>query len=33
MNVYSAREKKPYQIKSEWREIGSDKMHEATCKY
>jgi hypothetical protein len=23
----------PYQIRIEWREIGSDKVHESTCKY
>ncbi len=32
-NVYPARATKPYQIKIEWREIGSDKSHESTCKY
>ncbi len=32
-NVYPARATKPYQIKIEWREIGSDKVRESTCKY
>lgn len=32
-NVYPARITKPYQIKIEWREIGSNKVHESTCKY
>ena len=32
-NVYPARVTKPYQIKIEWREIGSDKVRESTCKY
>jgi cyanophycinase len=32
-NVYPARSIKPYQIKIESREMGSDKVHEATCKY
>jgi hypothetical protein len=27
---YLARVHKPYQIKIEWREIGSDKVHEST---
>jgi len=32
-NVYPARVNKPYQLRIEWREIGSDKVHESTCKY
>lgn len=32
-NTYPAREAKPYQIKIESREIGSEKTHESTCKY
>jgi cyanophycinase len=32
-NVYPARSIKPYQIKIESREMGSDKVLEATCKY
>ncbi len=32
-NVYPARVNKPYQIRIEWREIGSEKVHESTCRY
>ncbi len=32
-NTYPARVTKPFQIKIEWREMGSDKVHESTCKY
>jgi hypothetical protein len=32
-NTYPARRAKPHQIKIESREIGSDKIHEHTCKY
>ncbi len=32
-NVYPARISKPHQLKIAAREIGSDKIHESTCKY
>jgi hypothetical protein len=32
-NVYPARASKPYQLKIEARELGSNKAHEFTCKY
>jgi hypothetical protein len=32
-NTYPARRGKPHQIKFESRDIGSDKLHEHTCKY
>lgn len=32
-NVYPARISKPHQLKIAAREIGSDKVHESTCKY
>lgn len=32
-NIYPARSIKPYQIRIESREMGSAKVHEATCKY
>ncbi len=32
-NMYPARRGKPHQIKIQSREIGSDKLHEHTCKY
>jgi len=32
-NTYPARVTKPFQIKIEWPEIGSDKVYESTCKY
>jgi hypothetical protein len=32
-NTYPARITKPYQFKIEWREMGSEKTREATCKY
>lgn len=32
-NTYPARRAKPHQLKIQAREIGSDKVHEHTCKY